>query len=95
MEVTPHSVLSTLKMDHVMLKKLMVIFSLILLLNGCASGAKLKQSSQNNTKAGDYYESIGQPKAARQNHERARDNSNRSFNIETILFDILIEDDDH
>jgi hypothetical protein len=88
-------VLPTFKMDHVMSKKLIVIFSLIIMLNGCASSAELKKRSQNNTKAGDYYESIGQPEAARQEHEMARDNRNRSFSIETILYDILFGDDDN
>jgi len=71
-----------------------ILFILILVLNGCASKSELNKRADNNEKAGDYYESIGQPEAAKQERKMARENREDSRKIETILFDILFGKDD-
>lgn len=75
-------------------KKNLIFFIFILLLNGCSSSAELKKKADINTKAGDYYESIGQTDTAKQEREIARKNRKNSNSIENMIFDILFGESD-
>jgi Tfp pilus assembly protein PilF len=72
-----------------MKKNNVIIFIVFSLLTGCVSSSALNKRAHNNAKAGDYYESIGQSDAAKEEREMARDNLENSYRIGTILFDIL------
>lgn len=75
-------------------KNNLIFFIFILLLNGCSSSVELKKKADNNTKAGDYYESIGQTDTAKQAREMARKNRKDSNSIETMIFDIVFGESD-
>ncbi|KGJ86389.1 hypothetical protein [Colwellia psychrerythraea] len=69
--------------------KLTVVIIFSLVLGGCMSSAELSKMSENNVKAGRYYESIGQPQAAQRAYKAAAKHKKQSEEDETILFDIL------
>ncbi|TWX47193.1 hypothetical protein [Colwellia hornerae] len=77
-----------------MKKHYVIIFSVFFLLTGCASSSELNKKAHNNAKAGDYYESIGQPEAAKEERKMARENLQDSYRIDTLLFDILFGNSD-
>ena len=52
-----------------MLKTIIILILSALIFNGCTSSSELNKSAENNTKAGDYYESIGQPEAAKRSRK--------------------------
>ena len=72
-----------------MLKKITMLCLVILTLTGCMSHSELKKRSEINAKAGDYYESIGQPEAAKRSRKISQDNQDDSLTIEAILSDLL------
>jgi len=72
-----------------MLKKITTLCLVILTLTGCMSHSELKKRSEINAKAGDYYESIGQPEAAKRSRKISQDNQDDSLTIEAILSDLL------
>ena len=53
------------------------------------SHSELKKRFEINAKAGDYYESIGQPEAAKRSRKISQDNQDDSLAIEVILSDLL------
>ncbi len=69
--------------------KLTVVIVFSLVLGGCMSSTELSKMSENNVKAGRYYESIGQPQAAQREYKAAAKHKKQSEADETILFDIL------
>ncbi|TWX65194.1 hypothetical protein ESZ36_18095 [Colwellia demingiae] len=77
-----------------MLKQNIILFLLALILSGCASNSELNKRADNDAKAGDYYESIGQPEAAKRSREMAQENRDDSLSFEAILFDLLFGTDD-
>jgi|TARA_B110000014_G_C19853123_1_gene442031 outer membrane protein OmpA-like peptidoglycan-associated protein len=81
-------------MEYGMPKRNMIFIILFLVLGGCTSSSELKKRASNNEKAGDYYESIGQPEVAKQEREMAQENRKNSRKFETLLFDILFGKDD-
>jgi|GEM_PF-2178110 len=70
------------------------ILMLIPILNGCASNSALNKKADNHNKAGDYYESIGQPQAAQRQHRMAQEDRKDASSIEAILFDIIFTSKD-
>lgn len=72
-----------------MLKKITTLCLVILTLTGCMTHSELKKRSEINAKAGDYYESIGQPEAAKRSRKISQDNQDDSLTIEAILSDLL------
>ena len=67
-----------------------VFFSaLILLFTGCVSNSELNKRADNHDKAGDYYESIGQPEVAEQERRMAQENREASLEVEAILVEIF------
>ena len=75
-------------------KKFTTFCLVILTLTGCMSHSELKKRSEINAKAGDYYESIGQPEAAKRSRKISQDNKDDSLTIEAILFDLIFEEKD-
>jgi len=71
-----------------------IAFVFFFLLHGCSSSSALKKSAANNEKAGDYYESIGQPEVAKQERELAKKKHKRSNSIEVSLFELIFGDGD-
>ncbi len=47
-----------------MTKSNLCLVVLMFLFSGCASNSELNKRAENHDKAGDYYESIGQPQVA-------------------------------
>lgn len=66
-------------------KKLAVAIALIL--SGCVSSADLERHANHHAKARDYYESVGQPEAARQEAKAA----NEVWEDASGLLPLLIE----
>ncbi|MGB1199243.1 MAG: hypothetical protein ACPG46_09350 [Thalassotalea sp.] len=77
-----------------MQKYYVITLLFILLLGGCASSKQLQKEANQNAKAGEYYESIGQPNAAQQERSSARSNRKEAFRIETLLYDIFFGGND-
>ena len=72
-----------------MLKIIMVCLILNLSISGCASYSELKKSSANHSKAGKYYESIGQPQVANEEHELAQRDRKKALKPEAIIQEII------
>jgi hypothetical protein len=80
--------------DHKMPKTIIILIVSSLILTGCASSSELNKITENNAKTGEYYESIGQPEAAKRSREMAQENIDDSLTIEAILFDLFFGSDD-
>jgi hypothetical protein len=65
------------------------ILVLMMVVTGCASSSDLEKRASNHDKAGRYYESIGQPNAAREEYRTAKEDRDDSVNIIAILVDIF------
>jgi len=65
------------------------VFTLVLvvIISGCVSSSDLGKKANVHTKAGDYYESIGQPNAAKQERNAAT----KAHNDSSDLFPLLVE----
>jgi PBP1b-binding outer membrane lipoprotein LpoB len=81
-------------MEYAMQKKIIILIFSSLILTGCASSSELNKRAENNAKAGEYYESIGQPEAAKRSREMAQENNEDSLTIEAILFNLFFGSDD-
>jgi len=75
-------------------KKFTTFCLVILTLTGCMSHSELKKRSEINAKAGDYFESIGQPEAAKRSRKISQDNQDDSLTIEAILSDLLFRENE-
>ncbi|MCJ8319278.1 MAG: hypothetical protein MJK12_06570 [Colwellia sp.] len=75
-------------------KQIIILILSASILNGCASSSELSKRAENNAKAGEYYESIGQPEAAKRSRKMAQENNDDSMTIEAILFDLFFGSDD-
>ena len=62
---------------------------LLFLFSGCASNSELNASANNHDKAGDYYESIGQPQVAEKEREIAQKKRDDSLKVDAILVEIF------
>ncbi|XPF94444.1 hypothetical protein ACM9HF_00085 [Colwellia sp. RE-S-Sl-9] len=72
-----------------MLKGVVTFLILIFSIYGCSSYSELKKSSANHTKSGDYYESIGQPEAAREERQLARKDRKNALKLEAVLAEVI------
>lgn len=72
-----------------MQKSNLFLLVLIFLLSGCASNSELNKRADNHDKAGDYYESIGQPQVAEQERRMAQEDRNDSLKVDAILVEIF------
>jgi len=72
-----------------MSKSNVCILVLIFLFTGCVSNSELNKRADNHDKAGDYYESIGQPQVAEQERRMAQKNREDSLEIDAVLVEIF------
>ena len=72
-----------------MSKSNLYLFVLTLLFSGCASNSELNKRADNHDKAGDYYESIGQPQVAEEERRIAQGNRDDSLKLDAILVEIF------
>ncbi|GHE91017.1 hypothetical protein [Thalassotalea profundi] len=73
---------------------LMCVF--VFVLSGCVSSSDLEKRAAIQAKAGDYYASIGQPQAAAQSHQAAKDNRKDAIKggpLLVELFELFFGDD--
>lgn len=70
----------------------LIFFIPLLILTGCTSSADLEKRASAHDKSGRYYESIGQPNAARDEYQQAkndRDNANDAPAILVELYELF------
>ncbi len=72
-----------------MTRTIMLSLTLILFFTGCASSSGLAKSADYHTKAGKYYESIGQPRAAKEAYNQARENQDHAKDVFPILVELF------
>ena len=71
-------------------KYFVVVF--LVVTTGCASSTSLEKRANNHAKAGNYYESIGQPNVAREEYNEAkknREHANDAFPLLVELFNLF------
>jgi len=83
------AIINVNKMELFMSKSNLFLLVLISLFSGCASNSELNKSADNHDKAGDYYESIGQPQVAEQERRMAQENRDESLEVDSILVEIF------
>ncbi len=76
-----------------MLNNIILTVLCVLIFNGCTSRSELNKSAENHAKAGDYYESIGQPDAAKRSRDMAQKDRDDADDVEAILSDIFFGKD--
>jgi hypothetical protein len=81
-------------MEGIMLKGIVTFLVLIFSISGCSSYSELKKSSANHAKAGEYYESIGQPEAASEERQLAHRDRKRALKLDAVLVEIISNKDD-
>lgn len=69
--------------------RLMVGLMLLTLAAGCASSSDLDKSAQKHIKSGNYYQSIGQPQAAREEYSEADKDFDQAGDVFSILVDLF------
>ena len=69
--------------------RIVSIFIFALVITGCASSSDLEKSASMHAKAGDYYESIGQPHAAEEENNLATKKRKDARQVDSILVEIL------
>jgi hypothetical protein len=70
------------------MKTLISVLILLIFMAGCTSSSHLEQRAENHAKAGDYYESIGQPEAAKEAYQAVKKDKNDAWGIIPILVDL-------
>lgn len=66
-----------------------IIIILVLLLSGCISSSEYRKRANNNIKASNYYESIGQSIASNEEQKMALSNQKKARSIETFITDLF------
>ena len=66
-----------------------LLIALMLIVTGCASSSDLEKRANNHSKAGIYYESIGQPNAAREEHNNAKENRDHANGVLPLLVELF------
>lgn len=66
-----------------------VVLALLVISSGCASSSSLEKRADMHSKAGSYYESIGQPTVAKEEYETARENRDAASDIFSIIVDLF------
>lgn len=56
-----------------------------MMVSGCASRSELTKQADNNAKAADYYESIGQPGVAEKSREMAKENYENALSVDIVV----------
>jgi len=65
------------------------VIILLLVITGCASSRDIEKSASNHSKAGDYYKSIGQPDAAKEEYNEAKNDRDHADGIFPLLVDLF------
>ena len=61
----------------------------ILIIGGCASSSDLAREAAMHQKSSAYYQSIGQPEAAKSEAQLAKQDKDRMFDVDTLFIDLL------
>lgn len=69
--------------------KILSAIVFIVFASGCSTNSELNYQADMHDKAGDYYESIGQPEAAGRERSMAQKNRDDSLKVEAILSEIF------
>ena len=62
---------------------------LLMFITGCSSTSNLNKSAEMHSKAGDYYQAIGQNHAAREEYQQADKTFDRADNVLPLLVDLF------
>lgn len=62
---------------------------LLMFITGCSSTSDLNKSAEMHSKAGDYYQAIGQNHAAREEYQQADKTFDRADNVFSLLVDLF------
>ena len=62
---------------------------LLMFITGCSSTSDLNKSAEMHSKAGDYYQAIGQNHAAREEYQQADKIFERANNVFPLLVDLF------
>ena len=62
---------------------------LLMFITGCSSTSDLNKSAEMHSKAGDYYQAIGQDHAAREEYQQADKTFDRADNVFSLLVDLF------
>ena len=62
---------------------------LLMFITGCSSTSDLNKSAEMHSKAGDYYQAIGQDHAAREEYQQADKTFDRADNVLPLLVDLF------
>jgi outer membrane protein assembly factor BamD (BamD/ComL family) len=62
---------------------------LLMFITGCSSTSDLNKSAEMHSKAGDYYQAIGQNHAAREEYQQADKTFDRANNVFPLLVDLF------
>lgn len=62
---------------------------LLMFITGCSSTSDLNKSAEMHSKAGDYYQAIGQNHAAREEYQQADKIFDRANNVFPLLVDLF------
>ena len=66
-----------------------LVLPLLITITGCASSSHFDKQAEMHDKVGDYYESIGQPGVAREEHNYAKESRDDAGNIVSIFVDLF------
>lgn len=69
--------------------KILTAIIIIFFVSGCSTNSELNYQADTHDKAGDYYESIGQPQAAERERSMAQENRDDSLKPEALLSEIF------
>lgn len=69
--------------------KIILLITLSICIAGCASSSDLEKSAKNHAKAGDYYEAIGQPQAAKEEDRLANTKRKDAIKADSILVELF------
>ena len=65
---------------------------LLMFITGCSSTSDLNKSAEMHSKAGDYYQAIGQNHAAREEYQQADKTFDRANNVFPLLVDLFLQE---
>lgn len=77
------------KRNEILLKKSLALLVLLAFVTGCASSSDLEKSAQLHAKTGDYYESIGQPGAAKEENNATYKDRDQATGFIAIFVDLF------
>ena len=67
----------------------LIYFGCLFVISGCASSSDLARQAAMHQKSSAYYQSIGQPEAAKSEAQLAKQDKERIFHVDTLFIDLL------